>query len=207
MSNITNIDDYKKGKRMEQQLLESLNFDSENFYKNIKPSQYYKQNFNNAMAIIIKTTELMTIYDVAVFFQGISANRKVISEVRELAEYLFEEMKFEDVLINDVQFHNSSIYRLINNNFGHNDKRISSVNACHFFKAILEQPENITIYDICVLLGGLNGLSDLENDQFKKMVRLLKSKYNIECDNFIKDRKRYQKSLMSRYLNMPIREK
>lgn len=207
MSDITNIEDYKKGKVIEKQLIESLNFDSWNFYKNIKPSQYYKPNFNNAMAIIIKTTELMTIYDVAVFLQGISTNQKVIAEVREIAEYILEEMKLEDVLINDIQFYNSSIYRVIINDFEHNKKRISSVSACHFFKAIMEQPENITIYDICVMLRGLKEMSDLDTHQFKKMFGLLKSKYNIECDDFINDRERYQNSLMSRYLNVPIREK
>lgn len=207
MSNITNIDDYKKGKDMGRQLLESLNFDSENFYKTIKPSQYYKQNFNNAMAIIIKTTQLMTMYDVAVFFQGISLNRKVKTDVRELAEYIFRYMDFENILKSDVKFYNSSIYRVIINDFEQNDKRISKVNACHFFKAILEQPEDITIYDICVMIRGLNGLSNLESDQLNKVTGLLKSKYNTTCDSFIKDREFYKKSLMSKYLNMPIKKK
>lgn len=207
MADITRIDKSKKknDEKYNREVLieEALNFDGDALFSEVNLDNGYPQSFKNAIGVLINTKMFLTAYDVSAIFNGLVENKKIPKASRKLADYIFREARFNEFYNNDLCKYKSASYRIDNPKTTQDKERVSRVEACYYYKAILEQPERITEYDVSIIAFSLKGMNDMPDEQERQMTTAISMYFDESYIRIITDNRRCKDSLLNDYIKMP----
>lgn len=202
MTDITNLNQYKKGVAMGKRLEADMNFDSTSLFNSINIDKHYPNSFYDVMEYIFESRRLLTMYDVGLILNGIAQNDRVPNETQQLAYEICQNSDVFHMLKDELQKHQSGVYGS-KPNINTNKERHLHIETYHYFKGIMEMPTKITVYDICALALSLEVISQLTRSQSNVILGAIAGKVKQTTKVYIQDKDAYQQSLMKRYINMP----
>lgn len=202
MTKVTNFKTYKKGVDMGKHLESAMNFDSETFFKSIDIADSYIDSYKDVMSYIYTSHKLLTLYDVALIFNGLAHNREIPYEAHQVIDHICQSAGFYMIVNNELMKRRSCVYG-VKANINKNKERHFHESSYRFFKAIMEEPESVTPYDVCALVLCVELLGNFEAPVYHTITMPFKRYMKVSEHDYIQNRVAYNQSLMKRYIYRP----
>lgn len=211
MTNIKSFDNHRKGVELGKKIKEAINIDMHKIRQDMLPSGEWSIYSLYSFEAFMDCNIAINRYDVALMFKGIAKNELVPKNARAIARELVDKTSMHLDAKNSILYYSSGCFVLEHNKEGHGTFNIEGheTSRClygetvEYFKELLESPERITEYDVCILIYGLKEGKAITDERCKEMKYIVEKHYSKSYEKVLLSKKMYIKSLMKNYLDYP----
>ena len=200
MSDIINIKEHKKGVALGEKIQAIMNLDFPNFIESIEVVGNWDTQTIESFQALMDCHIQATSFDVAILFKGILEHDKVPIKSKALAHQLISEM---GDIGNTIAYYKSGGFAIKQGKYNQSDEiegQCLYKETLDYIRALIEEPQSISPYDICVLLYMVYEAETLEDETYARLRKVVEHDSDRSFKCILLDKTMYQNSLIKKYI-------